>query len=434
MKTGDEKSERLNLAFLTIGCRANQSDTSRMISSLPDNARVADIHSGDCDIVVINTCAVTSRAEADGRRAVRHAKRHNPEARIIVTGCASQVEPEKWLEMPGVDAVIGITERDDLASLMDSLPLKPESRVSMPSGGVHGPTPLAGHKSRPFLKIQDGCSRGCAYCIVPQARGPERSRPPEMILDDIRALAEAGYREIVLTGVHLGQWGTDLGSGFDGLLDALDRITADVRLRLSSIEPMDLTPGLVRRILRHRLLCPHLHIPLQSGDDTILEKMGRGHTVPEFASIVEAAVETCPDMALGTDIMVGFPGEDEVSFRKTVEFLENQPFTYFHIFPYSPRRGTPAAGMPGRPPGPSVRERMRFLKKLDKSRREAFLKANAGVPRPCLIEIPEGDSKRLIALSDNYIRLDVNPSLRPIDAGNIVSLCVDITSTGFLWS
>ncbi len=424
----------LTIAFKTIGCRANQADTARMISSLPDGTQVVDSRSERCDTVIINTCTVTSRAEADCRRAIRRARRNHPHATIIVTGCASQVNPGIWSKMPEVDRVIGITERDRIADYLVLLQQADKVAVSKPSGGVLGPTPLVGHRSRPFLKIQDGCSRGCTYCIVPQARGPERSRPSKQVKEDILRLADSDYHEIVLTGVHLGRWGVDIGQGFFDLLDVLETIDADVRLRLSSIEPMDLTPNLIQRMLRHKLICPHLHLPLQSGDDRILEAMGRGHTVRQYAELIEAAIATCPDMALGTDIMIGFPGEDEKCFQATLDLIAKQPFTYLHLFTFSPRPQTPASKLPNRPSGTAVKNRMRALKELDDARRAAFLEANHGVRRPFLIESPPLRSGEHTAISDNYIRAVIKTDRAGIRPGQVVPLILDISNTKVLGS
>ncbi len=419
----------IRIAFRTIGCRANQADTARMISGLPQNVEQVEYDSGDFDVVVINTCTVTSRADADGRRAVRRAKRKNPDSVIILTGCSAQVDPESWRAMPEVDLVIGISDRENLSEFLDTAFAAREATISEPGGGVLGPTPLHGHKSRPFLKIQDGCSRGCAYCIVPQARGPERSRPPGMILEDIHALSEAGYREIVLTGIHLGRWGMDIGQNFLSLLSELENIKSDVRIRLSSIEPMDLTPETVVEILQNRLICPHLHLPLQSGDDRILESMGRDHTTVEYANLLSAAFKTRPDMALGTDIMVGFPGEDDESFEKTLEFISGQPFTYLHVFSYSPRKSTRASAMKNRPANSDVKSRMRILRELDSTLREAFLQANRGTVRECLVETPQTHSKSLTAISDNYIRVNVKPGPEAVFPGQVIRLMMDITIT-----
>jgi threonylcarbamoyladenosine tRNA methylthiotransferase MtaB len=257
------------------------------------------------------------------------------------------------------------------------------------------------------------------------------------VKEDIIALSEAGFREVVLTGVHLGWWGCDLGTlpqgpkqAFHGLLDVLDGIDADVRLRLSSIEPMDLTADLVRRILSHRLICPHLHIPLQSADEGILEAMGRGYVAEQYAELLAAAKETRPEVSLGTDIMVGFPGEDERAFRKTFEFVSDQPFSYLHIFTFSPRPSTPAARLPGRSPGGQVRNRLQALKELDRVKRNAFLGALHGQTRPCLIEWPPLETGKLTALSDNYIRLQATLSEYKDYAGQVVPLTLDTKGVG----
>lgn len=422
---GNKGRSAIQVAFLTVGCRANQADTTRIIASFPPGSVSVDLETGECDFVVINTCAVTARAEADCRKLIRRARRLNPDAEIIVTGCASQVEPETWSSIPEVDLVVGILDRDKIGEMLDKEAFAVHAEIPEPGGGVLGPTPLKGHKSRPFLKVQDGCSRGCTYCIVPRARGPERSRPPGLIAEDIRLLSEAGFREIVITGVHLGRWGRDLKFSFEQLLETLSQAPESVRIRLSSIEPMDLTPGLVRQILTHPRICPHLHMPLQSADDRILDLMGRGHTIRDYGTLLEAAVESNPDVAIGTDIMVGFPGEDKSAFESTLKFVSDSPFAYLHVFTYSPRRLTPAANMSGRPAGDEVKARMKELRKVDMAKRRGFVGVFQGRALPCLIESPQRPSEPLTALSSNFIRLRIPPSEDRYVPGHIVMLTID---------
>jgi threonylcarbamoyladenosine tRNA methylthiotransferase MtaB len=415
----------LKVAIITIGCRANQADSARMISSLHQDTVLVDPWNGLPDIAIVNTCAVTSRAEADARKLIRRIKRKSPDVKILVTGCAAQVDNDIWSDMPEVDLVIGLNARDEIEKYIHENAFTLDLAIKTPKGGIDGPTPLFGHRSRPFLKIQDGCSRGCAYCIVPKARGPERSRRPESIRDDIRNLTDAGFREIVLTGVHLGRWGFDFGSDINQLLDILDEVDLDVRFRFSSLEPMDLTPDIIRRIIGHPKICPHLHLPLQSGDRKILDLMGRNHSPADYLELLEAAIEANPDTALGTDIMVGFPGEDDESFINTLNFLKNTPLTYLHIFTFSPRKGTKAAQMSGKPSGETVSERMKALKSLDKSKRLDFRRSQDGKVRPFLIENPEAGSGILTALSDNYIRIQFVAEKYRFSLGQVITMRID---------
>lgn len=398
---------------------------------MPENSIEVDPWTDSCDLVIINTCAVTARAEADARKLIRRAKRANPGSKILVTGCAVQVESKKWSDMPEVDLVIGLRDRDEIKKYITKNVGDIELEIGKPSGGVDGPTPLKGHRSRPFLKIQDGCTRGCAYCIVPIARGPERSRQPDLIREDIHNLYNAGFREIVLTGVHLGRWGIDLGMNLSGLLDLFDEIDLDIRFRLSSLEPMDLTPALVKRIIAHPLICPHLHIPLQSGDPKILDLMGRDHSLEHYTELLDAALMTDPDIALGTDIMVGFPGEDDESFLNTFNYLEDSPLTYLHIFTWSPRNGTRAVDMPNRPQGRIVRGYMKQLKELDRLKRRRFIESQIGNIRPCLVEHPPYKSGVITALSDNYIRLNLLSKNNLNSIGQVIPIKID-TNNGLL--
>ncbi|HEX9745412.1 MAG TPA: tRNA (N(6)-L-threonylcarbamoyladenosine(37)-C(2))-methylthiotransferase MtaB [bacterium] len=417
--------DKMKASFITVGCRANQADTARMLSSLPLNIEAVDYNSPDCDIVFINTCTVTSQADADGRNLVRRARKKHPQSRIVVTGCSASVDPAPWEKMPEVDHVISLAERDDLASWLHAPGIGTEHIIDPEETGVAGPTPLSGHKSRPFVKIQDGCTRGCTYCIVPKARGGERSRKLELILDDIYRLVDAGYPEIVLTGVHLGRWGWDHDMDFRDLISSLDKIPSGSRIRFSSIEPMDLDRDLVKEIISHPKVCPHLHIPLQSGDNEILRRMARAHNVKHYEEIVRAAIETNPDIAIGTDIMVGFPGENDELYKNSFNFVKSIPFSYLHVFRYSPRKNTPAASMPGRADGVDVKNRMKDFKRLDKDLRKAYKQRFHGQVLPCLIEIPTENDTRINALSDNYIRLELSESRLNSGIGKILPLRID---------
>jgi threonylcarbamoyladenosine tRNA methylthiotransferase MtaB len=414
---------KLNIAFLTIGCRANQADTSGMVSAITSRCNVVDLESDHCDIVIVNTCAVTSRAESDCRKLIRRARKLHSNSLIVVTGCATNVNRTSWESMPEVNRVVDFREPGTLAEIIST------SNANTPipeiGQGIYAPTPIHGHKSRPFLKIQDGCSRGCTYCIVPKARGPERSRPLDQVRYDLKLLSEAGFEEIVITGIHLGRWGCDLGLGLRQLLDIFNSIPSNVRIRLSSIEPMDLTPELVREILTSPRICPHLHIPLQSADDRILKAMGRGHTIADFKKIIEACIDANPDVAIGTDIMVGFPGEDEDAFQNTLRYTTELPFAYLHVFTYSPRPLTVAATMPDRPTGEAVKERMRLLKKIDASHRSSYRRAFQGRILPFLIESPAIQGCLPTALSHNYIRIYLQAIEKDLRAGQVVPLILD---------
>lgn len=397
-----------------------------MMSKLPPGYSLTQIESESCDVVVINTCMVTSKAEADCRKYIRRTRKEYPKAKIIVTGCASQVNPEKWASMPEVDQVIGIFERDKLDEiLVDGSSSK--IIVSKPSGGVLGPTPLTGHRSRPFLKIQDGCSRGCSYCIVPFARGPERSRPLNLIKNDIAKLIDSGYKEIVLTGVHLGRWGQDINLSLEHLLEVLAGVQG-ARIRFSSIEPMDINKSHIRMILTNPRICPHLHVPLQSGDNRILQAMKRGHQVDDYLELVGHAISINPDVAIGTDIMTGFPGEDDLAFRNTMEVLSKFPFAYLHVFKFSPRPGTCISRNSNEPSGVVTSERMKQLKNLDICKRREFAEKFHGRIMECLVEAPEEDSKQIIALTGNFIHISIDEQCPRSIIGQLKSFVLDTIS------
>ena len=265
-----------------------------------------------------------------------------------------------------------------------------------------------------------------ALCRQPE--GTSRSRSPELIVKDIEALEKAGFAEIVLTGIHLGRWQCDLGLNLDNLLDALDR-AGDSRIRLSSIEPMDLSPEMVDRIISHPKICPHLHIPLQSADNGILKAMGRGHTIEQYSELIRAAKNADPDVSIGTDIMVGFPGEDDAAFYNTFDFLVSQPFAYIHVFTFSPRLGTRAWEMTDRVPGEIVKDRMRMLRKVGNEKRRAFRAGFAGRTLPCLIETPD-EAGIFTALSHNYLRIRIARLPEGVRPGQVIPLIIDTNCNG----
>lgn len=367
------------VAFYTLGCKVNQYETEAMAELFARRGyRVVPFHAR-ADVYVVNTCAVTATAAQKSRQAIRRALRTNPEALVAVTGCYAQVAPQEVAAIPGVRVVLGTRGHGRIVDLVERVAAGGPALVEVEDverAETFEELPVATRRSRTraFLKVQEGCREFCTYCIVPYARGPLRSRAPEKVLEEARALVAAGHRELVLTGTHLGLYGQDLPGGPDlaGLLRKLSDLPGLVRLRLSSIEPLEVTPALIELMAASPVFCPHLHIPLQSGDDRTLARMGRRYTTAQYAAVIENIRRAVPEAGIYTDIMVGFPGEDEGAFERSYRFVESIGFAGLHVFKYSPRTGTPAAGFKEQVAPAIKQERVKTLLALDRVLRERF--------------------------------------------------------------
>lgn len=403
MTADDRGMGRLRVAVLTLGCKVNRFESGAIEEALEGRGHELVAFGEPADVVVVNTCTVTHRSDRDARALIRRAQRANPAARVVVTGCLAQVAPDE-LRRLGVATVVGTAEKATIPDLVESAAegsyvgdVSKASRLA-----PEGLRRLRG-RTRAFFKVQDGCEAFCAYCIVPHARGPSRSLPLEAVRSGLEELRRGGNQEVVLTGIHLGFWGRDLRPArpFAELLDAAES-SGIPRVRLSSLEPREVTPEVVDRLAHSLVLCPHLHIPLQSGSDRILGAMGRPYTAAEFRATVERAAADVPGVALGFDVIVGFPGEDETAFDETRALLESVPFAYLHVFPFSPRRGTRAWELPGRVPEPAVRRRAAALRALSADRRRDFGEANVGKVHRVLSEGgPRGGALR--GTTRNYL-------------------------------
>jgi len=321
----------------------------------------------------------------------------------VVTGCYAEVAPAEVEALEGVSLVVGNADKARLAQIITGSP---------PLRGK--PFPPSPGRTRAFVKIQDGCDNFCTYCIIRVARGPERSRPLEEIVDEVKALVEAGYKEVVLTGVHLGGYGKEWDISLQDLIEAVLNRTQIARLRLSSIEPWDIDPAFFE-LWREPRLCRHLHLPLQSGCDATLKRMGRRYTTAYYASLVEEARSRIPDIAITTDVMVGFPGETEEEFRQSLRFIEEMEFARIHVFTYSARPGTPAARMKGHVPARIKKRRARMVSEIGQRSEEAFRRRFLGRTMEVLWEKPSrrGDVYLCSGLTDNYIRVFA-PSPTPL--------------------
>ena len=399
------------VAYATLGCRVNQVDTQEMQGRLEARGfQTASIAAAD--VVVINTCTVTARAECSGRQAIRRARRENPGARIVVTGCWAQTNPAAVSALPDVDLVVGVSDRGRIDALLADLTRGAEPRVVV--GDVRAGVPLAsapgvrGARSRAFVKIQDGCQHRCAFCIVPVARGASRSRERGAVLDQVSALVDAGHPEVVLTGIDMGHYGADLSPRTS--LAALLRALVDVRglrwLRLSSILPAYFTEELIEVVTGSATIAPHLHVPLQSGSDRVLRRMRRPYTSAMYRRLAERLATAVPELGLGTDVIAGFPGESDADATATEELLRALPVSYLHVFPYSDRSGTEAAGLEGHVDTPTIGTRARRLRALDRDRRREFRRTMLGSHREVIVlATRDGATGLLTGLTGNYVEV-----------------------------
>ncbi|MFQ5881914.1 MAG: tRNA (N(6)-L-threonylcarbamoyladenosine(37)-C(2))-methylthiotransferase MtaB [Candidatus Methylomirabilales bacterium] len=438
----------MRIAFATLGCRQNQFETDIMA----DQARIAGFtpvpFTKPAEVYVINTCTVTERADADSRRLIRQAIRRNPLAFVVVTGCYAQAAPERIAAIEGVDLILGNAEKMELirhlrAAAWASQELKAEdneARGRRREAGLASQRPVERRversalgkartcvrdigevrifqaasaperpdRTRPFLKIQDGCNFACTFCIIPAVRGPNRSLPPDQVVGEARRLAAAGHPEIVLTGINLGTYGWDLRpkTSLSELLRRLLDETRVPRLRLSSLHPHEVKKEMIQLLGSSSRLCRHIHLALQSGDDETLRRMARSYRSRHFRQVVETLHQQVPGIAIGADLIVGFPGETEAAFENTRRLLEELPVSYFHVFTYSRRPGTKAAGMPDQVPPEAKAERNRMLHQLATEKCLAFKRRFLGQTLPVVVlEQRDRQTGLLQGVSDNYLAI-----------------------------
>ncbi len=402
----------VTVTFKTLGCKLNQAETAMMMQDFREQGyTVVDSNEG-ADVTVVNTCTVTGRSDAKCRRAIRHALSKNPETTVIVTGCYSQSASQEIRKIDGVDYILGVDEKLDLFSYFPGpgkqdipsvavSPVKDRKEISAHSAGDYG------EQTRAVLKIQNGCDNFCTYCIVPLVRGPSRSVASGEVLRQAESLVKRGFKEIVLTGVHVGEYGKkgNLPSRLPQLLDSLADIPGLYRIRLSSLEPENVTPELLDAVSRNPKICRHFHLSIQSGSPEILKAMGRRSDLEKIRSALSMVGRQFPDAGLGADIIVGFPGENEDHFKETRTLLQAYPFSYFHVFPFSKRPGTPAAAMK------DVAQKIKLnragqLRRLGEEKKNSFRKRWLGR----LVEIlPENrnDSGWMKGWTSEYLRVEI---------------------------
>ncbi len=404
----------------TFGCRCNQADSAEIRSHLSRGALRETDNARDAGLIVVNSCTVTRRADQQVRQTVRRLHRENPAARIVVAGCYAQRDPETLAAIEGVSLVLGNADRSRLAEVWRSgsesggkiirSPLD-DARDYLINGAAH-----IGGKTRPFLKLQDGCDARCSYCIVPSVRGPGRSALPEQIIAEVRSLVERGFQEIVLTGVHLGTYGRKLAqpARLADLLRRILEIPELGRLRLSSIEPMRFDRAIIALAAANRTFAPHFHIPMQSGSDRILRRMRRPYTAARFLDLVQHIRACLPAAGVGTDVLVGFPGETADDFDATCELIRNSPLTYVHVFPFSVREGTDAGEMPDQIPPAVLHRRCGIIREISAAKNLEFRRRFLGRVVPAISLAKEEEMGRSVALTENYIHARLaGPAIPP---------------------
>jgi threonylcarbamoyladenosine tRNA methylthiotransferase MtaB len=385
----------MKYAVITFGCRVNQADSLVIEDGLRSHGAVPSSPE-EADIVVVNTCSVTASADQAARQTVRRIARVNPDVRVIVTGCYATRQPAEVSALPNVVRVVGNAEKDDVVASMFGDGDGPCGHSLAP--GVAGRTALT-------LRVQTGCDEACSYCIIPRTRGSGRSRPLPAVLDDVRRAVDAGYKEIAITGVHLGSYGRDLddGSSLSTLVAALGDWDGDVLFRISSLEPMDCTPAIVDMVAGSARLAPHFHLPLQHGCDEMLRAMRRPYTQGFYRELIDRVRTALPDAAIGSDILVGFPGESDSHFEELRTLLEELPLTHLHVFPYSDRPGTEASRMFPKVDGRVVRERGRLVREIGERMSRRF-KASQEGRRLRALTVDDGQS----VVTGNYLKLRLN--------------------------
>ena len=434
----------MKVACITLGCRTNQHDTAEMQTLLEQEGFVMVNQREKADVYVINTCTVTQKSDTSSRQAVKKSLKLNPDALVVFTGCYAQLNPEEAAALPGLDLVLGNADKLDIAKLLKTkLRLWKKSEVTeIVMSDIHKKRifrtiPVKNFQgiTKAFIKVQTGCDEKCSFCTVVRARGKSVSDNRGNILNNIQEAINSGFKEITLTGINLGTWGIDTGETFSSIVEDIIQLPGDFRVRLSSINPMEIDNDLIRLIAETEKICSHLHIPLQSGDNNILKQMRRNYTREQYIEVVHRAINTIPNLGLGADVIVGFPGETDAAFENTRKLIEELPFSYLHVFSYSPRRGTEANDYKDDVPGNIKKKRNKILTQLIEEKGLEFRNKSLNTIATVLIENQrDKNSGKLKGHTDNYIPISLDGPdplkncLIPITlqniSGNFVEGCV----------
>ena len=434
----------MKVACITLGCRTNQHDTAEMQTLLEQEGFVMVNQREKADAYVINTCTVTQKSDTSSRQAVKKSLELNPDALVVFTGCYAQLNPEEAAALPGLDLVLGNADKLEIAKLLKAkLRLWKKSEITeIVMSDIHKKRifrtiPVKNFQgiTKAFIKVQTGCDEKCSFCTVVRARGKSVSDNRGNILNNIQEAINSGFKEITLTGINLGTWGIDTGEAFSSLVEDIIQLPGDFRVRLSSINPMEIDNDLIRLIAETKKVCSHLHVPLQSGDNNILKQMRRNYTREQYIEVVHRAINTIPNLGLGADVIVGFPGETDAAFENTRKLIEELPFSYLHVFSYSPRRGTEANDYKDDVPGNIKKKRNKILTQLIEEKGLEFRNKSLNTIATVLIENQrDKNSGKLKGHTDNYIPISLDGPdplkncLIPITlqniSGNFVEGCV----------
>lgn len=431
------EKENTTVSFLTLGCKVNQYDSDAMRTIFLQQGYKAVKEEEEADVYVINTCSVTSIGDRKSRQMVRKIRRKHPQAVIAVAGCYAQIAPEIFEAMGDIDVIVGAQNRSKIVEYVEQAQKKEKTINAVKDimsvtefenlyVDAEGET-----KTRAFIKVQEGCDNYCTFCIIPFARGKLKSRKQKDAVEEIRRLVLKGYREIVLTGIHLGNYGRDLhdGTSLATLVEELLRIPNLLRIRMGSIESVELSDDLINLIKDEPRVCRHLHLPIQSGSDAVLRRMNRHYRLPEYKKLISELREKIPGLALTTDLIVGFPGETEENFMETLETLRELRFSAIHVFPYSQRTGTPAAVFPNQVPGDIKKDRVHRVQELEKEISKEYRKTFLQKTVHVLIE--EEKNGYFEGLSDEYIRVSITD--KNVEKGRLYSVYVEnLTEDGLI--
>lgn len=395
----------MRIHLKTLGCRLNEAELETWSRDFETRGHQITSRLADADLVVVNTCAVTGEAVRKSRKLLSRAQRQNPQAKLVVSGCYATLDPEENVQLLGVDLVVDNRDKERLVEIAErelDLYAMPQLATAPGESGL-----LGSGRQRAFIKVQDGCRYQCTFCIVTVARGEERSRPIDQIVAEVEDRVHQGFHEVVLTGVHIGGYGSDSGSDLYHLIRAILERTAILRLRLGAVEPWDL-PENFWELFEDPRLMPHLHLPIQSGADSVLKRMARRCKRDEFQHLAEQARQRVPDINLTTDIIVGFPGETEREWQQTLAFVEHIGFGHLHIFAYSPRPGTRAALLPNPVPRELIRQRSEALHQLGERMKRETLQRFSGRRFPVLVEsTPADDLTAWSGYTPNFLRVHI---------------------------
>lgn len=424
------KNNPPRVAVYTLGCKVNQFESACLEERFQIQGWETVPFKEEADFYIVNTCAVTHEAQRQSAQMIRQVTRNHPESLVVAAGCAAQLFPEDYEKIPGLDVIAGSFKKLEIPFKVSALRKTSSPRLLLTPEAEHtieAQFPRPAQRTRAVVRIQEGCNANCSYCLVPRARGRSRSLPLKEVLSGVAVLAAQGTKELILTGIHLGQYGGDLSPATDlvSLMDLLLQTHPHLYFRSSSLEPQEVTPALIGLFEKYPNLCPHLHIPLQAGEDSLLKKMNRTYSTEFYGRLIRSIHRAIPHAAIGADLIVGFPGEKNTLFRNTVDFISDLPLSYLHIFPFSPRPGTPAADFPDPVPENIRKDRLQIIRALDRGKRRAFVEGCLSQVFSALVLQPGREKGWVKALTENYLTVSIQGRFKQNDRLRVLLKKVD---------